>query len=242
MKNQFDMYGYSPYLFIKGYKRNGSFLGLLSTLLSIIVGCLFSSYFIIEFANKKKFTVITSETNPEGIDSIKLTKNTSFFSFYLQDPISYKPIMDESIYYPKVFYKTAKRNNKEGFIWTQKSLEFGKCELKDFHENFQKLFINYDLKNMYCVKNLNELIKGVFTKDEYSFIFVEFYECKNTTEKFNCKSQNEINYYLNGTFMAIDFQDITIEPNNFVNPIIPKVGQFYTTLSKNYFKEIHFLF
>ena len=65
MKNQFDMYGYSPYLFIGGYKRNGSFLGLLSTLLSIIVGCLFSSYFIIEFANKKKFTVITSETNPE---------------------------------------------------------------------------------------------------------------------------------------------------------------------------------
>ena len=242
MKNQFDMYGYSPYLFIGGYKRNGSFLGLLSTLLSIIVGCLFSSYFIIEFANKKKFTVITSETNPEGIDSIKLTKNTSFFSFYLQDPISYKPIMDESIYYPKVFYKTAKRNNKEGFIWTQKSLEFGKCELKDFHENFQKLFINYDLKNMYCVKNLNELIKGVFTKDEYSFIFVEFYECKNTTEKFNCKSQNEINYYLNGTFMAIDFQDITIEPNNFVKPIIPKVGQFYTTLSKNYFKEIHLYF
>ena len=242
IKNLFDMYGYSPYLFIGGYKRNGSFLGLLSTLLSIIVGCLFSSYFIIEFVSKKKFTIITSETNPEGIDSIKLTKNTSYFSFYLQDPISYKPIIDESIYYPKVYYKTAKRNNKEGFIWTQKSLEYGKCELNDFNENFQKLFINYDLSNMYCIKNLNELIKGVFTKDEYSFIFVEFYECKNTTEKLNCKSQSEINYYLNGTFMAIDFQDITIEPNNFVNPIIPKVGQFYTTLSKNYFKEIHLYF
>ena len=39
--------------------------------------------------------------------------------------------------------------------------------------------------------------------------------------------------------MCIDFQDISIEPNNFVYPIIPKVSQFYTTLSKNYFKEIH---
>ena len=240
--NLFDIYGYSPYLFIGGYKRNGSFLGLLSTLLSITVGCLFSSYFMKEFLNKKKFTIITSETNPEGIDSIKLTKNTSYFSFYLQDPISYKPIIDESIYYPKVYYKTAKRNNKEGFIWTEKPLEYGKCELNDFHENYQKLFINYDLKNMYCIKNLNESIKGVFTKDEYSFIFVEFYECKNTTEKLNCKSQSEINYYLNGTFMAIDFQDISIEPNNFSYPIIPKVGQFYTTLSKNYFKEIHLYF
>ena len=111
-----------------------------------------------------------------------MTKNTSYFSFYLQDPISYKPIIDESIYYPKVYYKSAKRNNKEGFIWSQKSLEYGQCELKDFNENYQKLFINYDLKNMYCIKNLNELIKGIFTKDEYSFIFVVLYECKNTTE------------------------------------------------------------
>ena len=242
LKNLFDIYGYSPYLFIGGYKRNGSFLGLLSTLLSIMVGWLISSYFLLEFLNKKKFTIITSETNPEGIDSIKLTKNTFYFSFYLQDPISYKPIIDESIYYPEVYYKIAKRNEKEGFIWTQKPLEYGKCELNDFDENYQKLFMNYNLENMYCIKNLNESIKGVFTKDEYSFIFVEFYECKNSTEKFNCKSQSEINYYLNGTFIAIDFQDISIDPNNFLYPIIPKVGQFYTTLSKNYFKEIHLYF
>ena len=241
-KNQFDLYGYTPYLFIGGYKRNGSFLGLLSTLLSIIVGGIFSLSFIMEFINKKKFTIITSETNPEGIESIKLTKNTFYFTFYLQDPISYEPVLDESIYYPKVYYKSAKRNNKEGFIWTEKSLEFGNCELKDFGEEFQKLFINYNLKNMYCIKNLNELITGFFTKDEYSFIFVEFYECKNTTEKFNCKSENEINYYLNGTFIAINFQDTTIEPNNYLNPMIPKVGEFYTTLSKNYFKEIHLYF
>ena len=47
---------------------------------------------------------------------------------------------------------------------------------------------------------------------------------------------------MNGTFIAIDFQDISIDPNNFLYPIIPKVGQFYTTLSKNYFKEIHLYF
>ena len=242
IKNIFDMYGYTPYLFIGGYKRNGSLLGLLSTLLSIIIGVSISSYFILELFNKKNFTVITSETNPEGIESIKLTKNTFYFSFYLQDPISYKPIIDETIYYPKIYYKIAKRSDKEGFIWTQKSLEYGICELNDFDENYHKFLLNYDLKNIYCIKNLSETIKGVFTKDEYSFIFVEFYECKNTTEKSNCKSKSEINYYLNGSFMAIDYQDITIDPNNFSHPIIPKIGQFYTTLSNNYFKEIHLYF
>ena len=58
LKNLFDIYGYSPYLFIGGYKRYGSFLGLFSTLLSIMVGWLISSYFFLEFLNKKKFKVI----------------------------------------------------------------------------------------------------------------------------------------------------------------------------------------
>ena len=242
IKNIFDMYGYAPYLFIGGYKRNGSLLGLISTLLSIIFSFLISSYFIIELFNKKNFTIITSETNPEGIDSVKLTKNTFYLSFYLQDPISYKPIIDEKIYYPKIYYKLAKRNPKEGFIWTQKSLEFGRCQLSDFDENYRKFYINYDLTNMYCIKNLSEDIRGIFTKNEYSFIFVELYECKNTTEQSNCKSKNEIDYYLNGTFMAIDFQDIAVDPNNFLHPIIPRISQFYTTLSNNYYKEIHLYF
>ena len=74
-------------------------------------------------------------------------------------------------------------------------------------------------------KNLNENIKGIFKKNEYSFIFVELFQCVNTTEKSNCKSQNEIDYYLNGTFTATDFQNIIIEPNNFTNPGIPSIGE-----------------
>ncbi len=92
---------------------------------------------------------------------------------------------------------------------------------------------------MYCIKNLNETIKGIFQKNEYSFIFVELYQCQNITRKNKCKSQQEIDYYLNGTFLAIDYQDITIDPNNYTNPGIPKIGEFYTTISKQYFKEIH---
>ena len=93
---------------------------------------------------------------------------------------------------------------------------------------------------MYCIKNLNESIKGIFKKSEYSLIFVELFQCVNTTEKSNCKPQNIIDYYLNGTFLSIDYQDITIAPNNFNQYGIPSIGEFYTTINKNYFKEIQY--
>jgi len=83
--------------------------------------------------NTYEFTVITSETTPEGIESIELSINTFYFGFGLQDPNTYKPILDERIYYPKIYYKLGQRDNKEGFIWTNKTLDFGRCNISHFH-------------------------------------------------------------------------------------------------------------
>ena len=240
--NYLDIYGFTPYLLVGGNKSYGSIFGLFSTILSIILGFLIILYFFLKLFNIDEFTLITSTITPNGIESLELSVNTFYFSFALQDPITYKPIIDETIYYPKIYYKLGKRDNKTGFIWINKTLNYGICEINDFHYEYQKFFTNYDLSNMYCIKNLNESIKGIFQKNEYSFIFVELYQCQNITGKKNCKSQQEINYYLNGTFLAIDYQDITIDPNNYSNPGVPRIGEFYTTISKQYFKEIHLYF
>ena len=240
--NVLDLYGFKPQLFIGGFKRSGSLIGLISTILSIIMGFSISFYFFLKLFNTNEFTVITSEITPEGIESLELSNNTFYFSFALEDPITYKSFVDESIYYPKVYYKEAHRDQKEGFIWTEKILDFGPCELNDFGNNYHKFLINHNLSNYYCVKNLNETIKGIFQKHEYSFIFVELFECKNSSEKNNCKPQSEIDYYLDGTFITIQYQGLTIDPNNYLLPNLPELGEYYTTISHYFFKEIHIYF
>ena len=115
--NCLDLYGYSPYFFVGGDKRSGSLIGLISTITSIIVGIIISFYFIMQLFDTKDLIVITSETTPEGIESIKLTKDTFYFTFSLEDPFSYKSFINKNIYYPIVSYKSAIRNNEEGFIW-----------------------------------------------------------------------------------------------------------------------------
>ena len=240
--NILDLYGFKPQLFIGGFQRSGSLLGLISTILSIIMGLSISIYFFLKLFNTDEFTVITSEITPEGIESLELSNNTFYFNFALEDPISYKPFIDETIYYPKVYYKFAQRDVEQGFIWTEKILDFGPCVLNDFGTNYHKFFIHHNLSNYYCIKNLNESIKGVFQKNEYSFIFVELFECKNSSEKNNCKSQREIDYYLDGTFISIEYQGLTIDPNNYSDPNLPTLSEYYTTISHNFFKEIHIYF
>jgi len=237
--NYLDIYGYTPNLYIGGFKSYGSILGIMSSISSIILSFLITLYFFLKLFNTNEFTVVSSEITPEGIESIELSSKTFYFGFGLQDPLTYKPILDETIYYPKIYYRLGQRHKEEGFIWYNKSLEFGVCELSDFNNEYQKFFVNYDLSNMYCIKNLNESIRGIFKKSEYSLIFVELFQCVNTTEKSNCKPQDVIDYYLNGTFLSLDYQDIAIDHTNFKNPGVPSIGEFYTTVSKNYYKEIH---
>lgn len=240
--NTFDLYGFTPSLFIGGYHRNGSVLGIISTIISIIAEISISIFFFLKLFNTNEFTVITSETNPEGIESVEISKNSFYFTFALEDPFSYKSFIDEGIYYPKVTYKLAKRNKEEGLIWTVKDLEYGPCELSDFHHTYQKYFENHNLSNSYCIKNLNESLKGIFQKSEYSFLFIELFECRNSTEKNNCKSQKEIDYYLDGTFISIQYQGLNIDPNNYHSPNLSTISEYYTTISHNFFKEIHIYF
>ena len=243
--NTFDIYGYRPHLFIGNHHRSGSSIGLILTILSMFFTIFISCYFISQLFDKKKVSVIyTIKGLNEKMIEIEVSKNTFYFTIELQDPYSYNAIMNEKIFYPKAYYKKAIRNNKSdlAFNWTIKELEISKCNINDFNENYQNLFSNHPLNHTYCIKNLNERIFGTFQNEKYSFIFIELFECKNTTEKKNCLPQEQIDYYLNGTFIAIAYQEIVIDPCNYNMPNQPIIGEYYTTISHNYFKEIHMYF
>ena len=243
--NTFDIYGYRPHLFIGNFHRNGTFLGLILTFLSLIFMITISSYFIFQLFDTKKVSVIyTIKGLNDKMIELEVSKNTFYFTIEIQDPFSYNAIMNERIFYPKAYYKKAIRNNKNNstFNWTIKELEISNCNINDFNINYQHLFLNHPLNQTYCIKNLNEGIFGTFQKEKYSFIYVDLIECKNSSKKKDCLPKEEIDYYLNGTFIAIAFQEITIDPKNYKQPNQPIISEYYTTISHNYFKEIHMYF
>ena len=83
-------------------------------------------------------------------------------------------------------------------------------------------------------------MEGTYLHDKYSFLIFNFYQCKNTTmNPIKCKSQEEIDYYLNGTFITIEFIDISLDQSNYSEPDNPILGEAYSIVNRNIYKEMH---
>lgn len=102
------------------------------------------------------------------------------------------------------------------------------------------MFAKRKIETMYCVKNFTYNIEGTFLHDKYSFLIFDFYQCVNSTKNNNkCKPQEDIDYYLNGTFVSVEFTDISLDQSNYSYPDSPILGETYSTISKNFYREMH---
>lgn len=237
---EYDMFGKEPTLYIAGQDYYGTFFGLFTTIIAILAYCVCSGYFIIEMFDKQNVSSFTSVQNPTVPLSINFTSDKFYFTFAIEDPITYDTVLDESIYTVDAVYKIATRQNDGNLKWESYPVELEPCQLSKFNKKYQTMFSKRNVQHKYCIKNFTYNIEGTFLHDKYSFVMFDFYQCKNTTEnKKKCKPQEEIDYYLNGTFIAIEFTDIALDQSNYTHPDSPILGETYTTISKKFYREMH---
>lgn len=239
----FDLFGFKPFFYINGNKYYSTLYGFTVTIFCIICFIATFIYFFIDMFNRNNFTIVTSTVNPEKPLSINFTSEKFYLGLGIQDPITYDFILDESIYWVEAVYKKASRLSNGSLKWEEEPVEIEECQLEKFPYKYKDLFKKRSVKNLYCIKNLSYNIEGTFLHDVYSFLLFNFYQCKNTTLNGNkCKSNEIIDYYLNGTFAAIEFTDVSIDPTNYDTPDIPMIGEGYSTVSNKFFREMHVFF
>lgn len=237
---EYDMFGTTPTFYFNKKKKNGTIFGLLVTMLALFSYFTCGIYYISEMFDKSNVKSYTSVRNPTNPLSINFTSDKFYFGFAIQDPITYDFVRDESIYHVKASYKVATRQEDGNLAWEIEPVELEPCQLTKFNNKYKELFEKKNVTNLYCIKNFNYNIEGTFLHDKYSFITFDFYQCKNTTENGNkCKPQNKIDYYLNSTFVAIEFTDISLDLSNYTHPVTPIIGETYSTIGNNFYREMH---
>ena len=237
-----DMFGKEPELYYKSRPKKTSWMGRILSFLFVLVYFAFFLYKLIRMLKRVDVTFYDTFTYADKPPAVPLTHNNFYIAFALEDPITYNPFVDESVYYPKAYFKRAEMKGDD-FEWKIVELEVERCKLEKFGESYREVFKNVDLYNHYCFKDINNyILEGHFSYLLYSFFYIEFYPCVNTTESKKCKPLNEIDYYLANTFISFEIENIELTPKNYENPTRPRNTDVYTTVGKKLFQELHVYF
>ena len=241
LRNSLDRFGKDPQFYYKKEEKKNTNVGFFFSILyySLYLGYL--GYKIRKMVYHVDGEFTDSNINPEKPEIIHLTNDNFYLAFAIEDPESYDTIFDETIYYAKAYFKTAKREGKE-WIWKNKTLELERCNLDKFGSKYKEIFARKYLGLHYCFKEMNEILEGHFSYDTYSMFYISLFPCINSTRNNTCKPIEEIDKYLKGTFFTMQFQDILLTPNNYSDPIKGRDQDLYTTVGKRLFKEFHVFF
>ena len=233
-----DLYGFKHRLFVNGYSKKGTAIGIIFSVITWIFMITITIYYCNRLFINKELHSISSVRSATSSDYINMNKDHFLFAFALEDP-RYNLYVDEEVYYPEVFYKHGIRDANGQFDYSDAiQLIPERCTESYFGEKFKDLFKSFPFNNMYCIKNLNYTLTGSFAADEYSFLVLNMYPCKNTTKK-KCKTQEELDYLLDGAFFTFQYQNFIFDPNDIDEPFKPKIGDYMTTVSKKYFKNLY---
>ena len=236
-----DMFGKEPELYYKGRPKKTSWIGRILSILFVVIYFAFFIYKLIRMLQKKDVTFYDRFTYAEKPSKVRITNENFYGGFAIEDPNTYDAFIDESIYFPKAFFKRAEKKG-DNFTWDTVELELEPCKLENFGSIYQEKFKTKPLNSLYCIKNMDFDLEGHFSYDLYSFLYFQFFPCVNTTEKQNCKSIEAIDYYLKNTFIQFEWQDIELNSKNYTNPIRSRDVDIYTTVGKKLFREIHAYF
>ena len=231
-------------LFYDGRERIGSVFGLTLTLIYIIVSLFIFIYYTVSIVKKEDLQVNDSTEYSKNTPYINLNNsNLFYFAFGVEYAENASRFVDETIYRARAVYYYGKKNTSGGAFNTieYRDLKIEKCKVEKFGKDYQHLFTEGEFDDSYCVSNLDLALTGGFIYDEFSCIRIFIYPCKNATKNgTRCKPQEEIDKVLAGGYFSILLKDIGLNPNNHSYPVLPTIQDFYTTISKDFYKDVIF--
>ena len=237
----FDFFSKRISFFFNEKEKIATFFGLILSLLYILIALAFFAihfYYIIKRVNVK---VNDSTTySKDNIPNININQNLISFAFGLEDPLTNNRFIDKSIYYPKIYFYDKTKINGEYNITETKELEYEICQKANFGVDFENILDENELNSSYCLKEYNISLIGGYNYDRMSYITINIYPCKNSTEnEVMCQPQNVIDSYLNGGFISLLAKDIVLIPSNFSFPVMPSLKYLRTSIDQSLYKEFN---
>ena len=228
-----DLFGKEPEFYFKGKPKKSSWVGIILTIIYITVYIAFLIYKIIRMLKRVDVTFYDTYSYRD-FPSIRLTKENFYGAFWM----GYR--IDETLYYPKVEFKSGKRID-ESFNWTTVELDVERCKLENFGSKYQDIFKKHSLNEFYCIKNKVDFdLEGYANLDAYSYFSIKFYPCKDTTRDGEpCKPRAYIEEFFRYNIIELKMQDILLAPEVYSAPAEPTEKDINCPIFKDLYQHIY---
>jgi hypothetical protein len=244
-----DLFGLEPKIKIQNKEKyNTIFGGLISIFVSIAILMGFI-YFGQELIVKKNPTVMLSNQYDTEPQRYNLTRNKFNFVFGMEDQNS-QLYVDFSIFYARakmdIITRSVNANGVPTIVFDHVYLRVEICNKDRHFPYFFDLFSAIDLGKSMCIHPDDaELlyIQGMWGSSHYTAVSLDIMPCTNSTDSsIICKPQEQIDKQLSGGYFNVYIIDTIFDPTNYTQPYTYIARNFYTSISKNFFKlfELYF--
>ena len=241
--SEYDIFAKRLGLFHNGKEKLGSVFGLTLTIIYIIISLTIFVYYTTVTIRRVDLQVHDSTEYSNDVPYINLNNsNLFYFAFGVENAVNASRFVDETIYRARVVFYYGEKNSGGAFETIEyRDLKIEKCKVEKFGKEYQQLFTSGEFDDSYCVDNFDLALIGGFIYNKFSCIRILIYPCINSTNNnYHCKPQEEIDAVLAGGYFSVLLKDVGLNPNNYSFPIIPTIQDFYTTISKDFFKDVIF--
>ena len=228
-----DMYSRRISFFYRGKEKITSKFGYFLTLLYIIISITIFLIYFLRIISRADVTASDSTIYTEEIPSIEINPDIFNIAFGIEHPVTINRFIDETIYYPKVYYYENVKVNGKFKNKITKEIKAEKCDNIKFGKKFKNLLGKDNLNNSYCFNDYDFTLKGGYKYDEIGYVKIFIYPCVNGTNNNNhCKPRYIIDKFFNKTHFSILAADTALNPDNYTNPGIPILVNTYTNVDK----------
>ena len=236
---QCDFFGV-PFAFkYRGEDTFTTSLGGLFFIIYILVVIVMGIYYFIPFINRKNFSIVYYSMNLSQTEAVKLKDSKQAFAVGFDCDVGKDGTKPEDILkFNTRFYTYTK--DKQGKR-TKKSVNLDThfCNYADFYNNYNDSIDMLNIGQLQCLDKTDDVIQGIFTDEKFTY-----YELSVESKEETVENYKRIDDYLTDSDckFAIYYSDITIDIDDYEDPIKPLLNELFIQLDPTLFAKMNIFF
>ena len=238
---KFDVFGVNfSFKYRQEDKYQTSLRGIFFIAFCVVVAVV-GIYYFIPFIKRKNFSFVYYSMNLQGAEKINFVESRGAFGVGFECSVndSDGTTVDDILSFKLNYIHN--RKNKDGTrTKVIQTLSTHNCNYEDFYNSYDESFDIIGMSNYQCLDKKDDDIAGIYAEEIFTY-----YEFSVTAKEDIVENFNKIDKYLtsNDCRLELYYIDITINLNNYKEPIQPYIDSSFIQLNPTLFlkRNVYFM-